>query len=80
VPVRILIDGGSEHSYITTQLELKGEAEFETFGTEHSQRGRCDLVEIILKGRDESDIVIHALTFPTICAPSTSMVNPHQFF
>jgi len=87
VPVRVQFDGGSEHSYITTQLQQRLELKplrrerlnLNTFGTEHSQRRGCNLVEIILKARDESDIVIHALTFPTICAPPATMVNPHQF-
>ena len=47
-----------------------------TFGTEQCQKKGCDLVKIILKGQDGSHIEVSALTFPTICAPPATAVQP----
>ena len=87
VPVRILFDGGSERSYVTTELQRRLELKplkkerlnLNTFGTEQSLRKDCDLVKIVLKDRDGLDIEIQALTFPTICVPPATMINPHLF-
>jgi len=50
-----------------------------TFGTEKCQRRGCDLVKVILKSKDGSDIEICVLTFPTICAPPATMIRLQQF-
>ena len=50
-----------------------------TFGTQQCQKKKCDLVKVILKGKDGTDIEVCALTFPTICAPPTTIVSPHQY-
>ena len=84
LPVRVLFDGGSERSYVTMRLKerlllksLKRETlNLNTFGTEECQKKGCDLVKIILKGQDGSDIEISAWTFPTICAPPATAVQP----
>ena len=84
LPVRVLLDGGSERSYVTMCLKerlhlkpLKRETlNLNTFGTEQCQKKGYDLVKIILKGQDGSDIEVSALTFPTICAPPATAVQP----
>ena len=85
LPVRVLFDGGSERSYVTTHLKerlhlkpLKREIlNLNTFGTEQYQKKGCDLVKIILKGQDGTNIKVEALTFPTICAPPATAVQPY---
>ena len=79
-----MFDGGSKRSYVTVHLKerlhlkpLKRETlDLNTFGTEQCQKKGCDLVKIILKGQDGSDIEVSALTFPTICAPPATAVQP----
>ena len=85
-PVRILFDGGSEQSYITTDLmkrlrlsPLKTEVIYlNTFGGEQHSKQQCDLVKVNLRGRDE-ELEIYALSFPTLCAPPGSVVNLDHF-
>ena len=87
VPVRVLFDGGSERSYVTARLievlnlrTLKRETlNLNTFGTEQCQKKKCDLVKVILKGKDGDDIEVSALTFPTICAPPATTISTHQY-
>jgi len=50
-----------------------------TFGTEKCQRRGCDLVKVILKSKEGSDIEICALTFPSICAPPATSIRLQQF-
>jgi len=50
-----------------------------TFGTEKCQRRGCDLVKVILKSKDGSNIKICALTFSTICAPPATSIRLQQF-
>ena len=84
VPVHVLFEGGSERSYVTAQLKealnlrtLKRETlNLNTFGTEQCQKKKCDLVKVILKGKDGDDIEVNALTFPTICAPPATTQLP----
>ena len=40
---------------------------------------KCDLVKVILKGKDGADIEVSALTFPTTCAPSATTISTHQY-
>ena len=39
---------------------------------------KCDLVKVILKGGDEADIVVSALTFPTNCVPPATYYHQHS--
>jgi len=81
VPVQILLDSGSQRSYVTTALKerlklapLKTETlNLNTFGNDRFTKQRCDLVKLSLRGK-EDDVEISALCFPKICSPlSTSL-------
>ena len=82
IPVNILFDGGSQRSYVTEEvrrkLNLNAEAtetiNLNTFGSQKSERKKCDLVCINLDvGGDEQPVNIAALYYPTIC----SRINSH---
>ena len=87
VPVRILMDGGSETSYVTTSLKeklqlctIKTEVlNLNTFGNEQHSKKRCELVRVRLRSCDGEDIEICALTFPAICAPPVSFIDMSHF-
>ena len=76
VPVRILLDCGSQRSYCTNALKEKlalvptktETLSLNTFGDERFTKQRCDLVKLTLQGKNE-DIKISALCFPKICSP-----------
>ena len=76
VPVRILLDSGSQRSYCTNALKEKlglvptktETLSLNTFGDERFTKQRCDLVKLTLQGKNE-DIEISALCFPKICSP-----------
>lgn len=85
VPVRILLDSGSQRSYVTTALKerlklapLKTETlNLNTFRDDRFTKQRCDLVKLSLRGK-EDDVEISALCFPKICSPlSTSLDVSH---
>ena len=86
LPVRILFDGGSERSYITTDLKkrlklspVKTEIIYlNTFGGEQHSKRQCELVKVNLQGREE-ELEVYALSFPTLCAPPGSVVNLDHF-
>ena len=66
VPVRILLDSGSQHSYIMNSLMVKlklvplrqERLALNTFGNTKCKREDCDLIAIILEGRKGKDIEI----------------------
>eukprot|EP00112_Aurelia_sp_Birch-Aquarium-sp1_P024221 Seg755.3 transcript_id=Seg755.3/GoldUCD/mRNA.D3Y31 product="hypothetical protein" protein_id=Seg755.3/GoldUCD/D3Y31 len=84
IPVNILFDGGSQRSYMTgeVQRKLKLNAEgtetinLNTFGSQKSERKKCDLVRINLDvDGEEQPINIAALCYPTICSPISSRID-----
>ena len=85
--MRILMDGGSERSYVTTALKEKLQLcsinmetlNLNTFGSEQCNKKRCELVRLLLHSRDGEDIEICALTFPTICAAPVASVDLVHF-
>ena len=82
VPVRILLDLGSQRSYITNELKDKlgltpistEVLSLNTFGTNSYQKHKCDLVKFKLETQDKP-VEITALSHPTICSPCASPIN-----
>ena len=76
VPVRVLMDSGSQRSYVTESLKNKlGLVPEKTevlnlniFGDDKFRKQRCDQVRLQLQGQTK-DIEIMALCFPKICSP-----------
>ena len=87
VPIRMLMDNGSQRSYVTdklkSQLQLKPikreRIVLNTFGNDSFQKRKCEQIEVRLQGRYEEDVVITAATFPTICSPLQTMVEVDQY-
>ena len=82
MPVRILLDSGSQRSYITNSLKVKlklvplrqERLALNTFGNTKCKRENCDLIAVTLQGRMGKDIEIQVLSFPAIClAPQTAV-------
>ena len=86
VPVRILMDSGSQRTYITDTLKNKLELvpektellNLNTFGNDQVEQRKCDKVKLQLKGRSR-DIGISALSLPKICAPLTEMLDVDDY-
>ena len=87
MPVRILMDVGSQRSYISNQLRSKlklkslkqEQLTLNTFGNEKFSKRECDLIRIRLQGRFGEDVEIMALTFPAICSPLKTPVEIEQY-
>ena len=85
-PVRVLLDGGSQKSYITDELKnklglipIRVEAlNLNTFGSDSYKRKTCDLVKLKLQGKEGEIIEIQAASFPKICSPITARVEVAQ--
>ena len=76
--VRVLIDGGSQRTYISKDLrnELKlptlktEQLVINTFGTNGSEIKQYDLVKFVMKSKDKTfEIETNALVQETICSP-----------
>lgn len=86
VPVRILLDSGSQRSYVTTALKerlklapLKTETlNLNTFGDDRFTKQRCDLVKLSLRGK-EDDVEISALCFLKICSPLSTSLDVSRY-
>ena len=87
VPIRVLMDNGSQRSYVTdklkSQLQLKPIKQerivLNTFGNNSFQRRECEQIQVRLQGKYEEDVVITAASFPTICSPLQTMVEVNQY-
>lgn len=74
--MRILLDNGSQRSYVTDHLKERLGLEpvrtetlnLNTFGDERVTKQRCQEVRVKLQARPEN-LEISALTFPKICSP-----------
>ena len=81
-PVRILLDKGSQRTYITSRLKsrlnlspVKSETlHLNTFGDERYTKQQCDVVNLRLQG-SQGKIKISALCFPKICSAVPAKVN-----
>ena len=86
VPVHVMLDGGSQQSYITndlkTRLGLKPirveTIHLNTFGSDLYEKKRCDLVEVLLKSQRGELVHLQAVGFPKICSPLSTKVDAHQ--
>ena len=76
VPVRALLDNGSQHSYIPNDLSaslglkpIKRERlTLNMFGSEKYNKRGCNLIQVKLQGKLGNDIKVLALGFPVICS------------
>lgn len=84
IPVRILLDTGSQRSFVTEDLNSKLKLKhvqrekltLNTFGENRCKNQRCDLMNLRLqKPGNPETIEISALTFPVICSALPSTVN-----
>ena len=83
LPVRVLMDGGSQRSYITNSLKTrlsltplrKESLNLNTFGEEQYKRKQCDLVKVNMQGQDGTGIEIYALSSPMICSPPSTAID-----
>jgi len=87
LPVRLLLDSGSQRSYLTSnlmqQLQLqpvrRKRLNLNTFGNEQFNRKECDMVQVRLLGSGDEVIVIEALSFSSICSPLPQTVVLHHY-
>ena len=87
-PVRILLDNGSQRSYITNELQRKLKLvpdhyetlQLNTFGDKHHRSKGCDVVQFHLcKPYSTDSINVTALCFPVICTTLPSVRDVQQF-
>ena len=86
IPVRILLDSGSQRSYIANSLKkrlglptIKTETlNLNTFGNDSFIKQQCDMVRLLLKGKDR-DLFVTALCFPKICSPLSTTIDLNQY-
>ena len=86
LPVRVLLDSGSQSSYITNNLKRKlglihtktETLNLNTFGNEKFSKRDCDLIKLRLQGKHGEDVNISALSFEAICSPVPSKVSLHE--
>ena len=86
VPVRVLMDSGSQRSYVTESLKNKlglipektEVLNLNTFGDDKFRKQRCDQIQLQLQGQTK-DIEIMALCFPKICSP-LSMTSDFEHY
>ena len=77
VPGRLLLDSGSQRSYITDSHRVKlnlaplrqKRLSLNTFDSTRCKKETCDVLQVTLQGKRRKDIVIQALTFPAIFSP-----------
>ena len=80
--MRVLLDNGSQRSYLTHDLRnrlkfqtlRRDTVNLNTFGEEIFKKRKCDVVHLTLQGGD-ADMDITALAFLTICSPLNVQVK-----
>ena len=83
ISVRILLDNGSQQSYITESLKTRLKLEpvkqktlhLNTFGGEKVSKNGCSLVKFYLLCKEGKRIEIQALSFPKICTPLPAQID-----
>ena len=86
LPVRVILDSGSQSSYITNHLKRKlgliptktDTLNLNTFGNEKFSKRDCDLIKLRLQRKHGEDVNIFALSFEAICSPVPSKVSLHE--
>lgn len=89
VPVRILMDVGSQRSYLSNELKSKLNLKpmkrenitVNTFGNEEFNKQKCDVIKVRLQAKHgkDVDVEITALSFPAICSPLQIPIQPQQY-
>ena len=87
IPVRILLDNGSQCSYITNALKSRlklvpvsqERLSVNTFGTARCKREQCDVLSVTLQGINGENIEIQVLSIPTICSMLKTPVAVNQY-
>ena len=90
VSIRMLLDDGSQKSYITnslkTQLKLKPVKKqtvyLNTFGSDHYQKHVLDVVKLKLKGQFNgysNEIEVSALGVPKLCTPLPASIDLEKY-
>ena len=83
ISVHILLDNGSQQSYITESLKTRLKLEpvkqktlhLNTFGGEKVSKNGCSLVKFYLLCKEGKRIEIQALSFPKICTPLPAQID-----
>ena len=86
VPVRVLLDSGSQYSYITNTLKdtlkltplRQEQLVLNTFGSTGCRKENSDVIMVTLQGRRGEDVKIQALNFPDICSLLQTEVDVNQ--
>lgn len=84
--VSILLDTGSQQSYVTNRLKtklnlspVKSETlHLNTFGEESYKKQQCDVVNLHLQGA-HGEIEVSALCFQKICSPVSAKINVDKY-
>ena len=88
VPIRILLDGGSQLSYVTKSLQerlgLKSirreKLRVNTFGSSSFVANPCDIIKVPIQSPYSNETFnITAYTSPVICCPLPRLVDPSAF-
>ena len=82
IPVRVLMDSGSQRSYVTESLKEKLDLvpekmevlNLNTFGDDKYSKKQCGRVRLQLQGKSK-DIEISALCYPKICSPLLATID-----
>ena len=86
VPVRVLMDSGSQRSYVTESLrkrlgivsETMEVLNLNTFGNDRFVKQKCNRVRLQLQGKSK-DIEISALCYPKICSPLLTTIDLERY-
>ena len=88
VGICLLLDSGSQRSYLTKSLKnklslsiiKKEKLYLNTFGSSQFKSEQCEIVRVWLtKPGKEGAIIIDALSFPTICTPLPTMMDINKY-
>ena len=88
IPVRILLDNGSQLSYITTSLKSRSRLKpvqqerlsLNTFGSDSFTAKGCDVVKLVLQrpgSTERFEIIAH--TSPVICSSLPALINVKKY-
>ena len=87
IPVRVLLDNGSQCSYITNALKSRlrltpvrqERLSVNTFGSAGCKREQCDVLSVTLLSVSGENIEIQVLSFPTICSALKTPIAVNQY-
>jgi hypothetical protein len=87
IPVRVLLDSGSQRSYATNHLKKrlglqpvkKETLNLNTFGQDKFTKQKCDVISLNLKSNDGNDIEVSAVNFEKICSPIPTKIQLDKY-